>query len=58
MNLKSLREVLEALLIFILYYYKIYFIISQINQATTSKEKQAYFKGEMIENWQPREASF
>lgn len=42
MNFESLREVLEALLIDILYYCKIYFIVNQIKQASTSMRKQVY----------------
>ena len=58
MSFESLREVSVALLIYTLYYYKIYSIISQINQTNTSMRKQAYLQGKMIESWQPREAAF
>ena len=58
MSFEFLSEVWVALLIDILHYFKMYSIISQINQTNTSTRKQAYLQGEMIESWQPREATF
>lgn len=57
-SFEFLSEVWVVLLIYILHYYKIYSIISHINQTNTSMRKQAYLQGEMIERWQPREAAF